>query len=116
MSEQRWFSARIRMLCLIEPKGGDSYLDSVIVFRSTDFNSAFIKALEMGKKRETIYLNDENHQVVWRLKEIISLDIIDSETLDEAEVYSEFVDLNPGELIPFNTEFYPEQSQPTQSI
>lgn len=91
-------------------------MDSVIVFRSTDFGSAFTRVLDMGRKRETIYLNDENRRVVWKLKEIISLDIIDSETLDGVEVYSEPVDLNPGELIPFNTEFHPEQSQPTQSI
>src|SRR5215470_15377164 len=116
MSEQRWFSTRIRMICLIEPEGGHSYMDSVIVFRSTDFDSAFTRALEMGREREESYLNESDCRVVWRLKEIISLDIIDFENLDGVEVYSEPVDLNPGELIPFNTEFHPEQSQPTQSI
>jgi hypothetical protein len=116
MSEQRWFSSKVRMICLIEPEGGHHYMDSVIVFQSTDFDSAFTKALEIGRKREEIYLNDENHQVVWKLKEIISLDVIDFGTLDGVEVYSESVGLNLGELIPFNTEFHPEQSQPTQSI
>jgi hypothetical protein len=104
------------MVCLIEPKGGYSYMDSVILFQSTDFDSAFTKALQLGRKREESYLNDENHQVVWKLKEIISLDIIDFNSLDGVEVYSETVDLDPGELIPFNAEFRPEQSQPTQTI
>jgi hypothetical protein len=116
MSEQRWFSSRVRVICLIEPEGGHDYMDSVFVFQSTDFDSAFTKALELGRKQESMYLNVENRQVVWKLKEIISLDVIDSETLDGVEVYSEHVNLNPGELIPFNTEFHPEQSQPTQTI
>jgi len=104
------------MICLIEPEGGHSYLDSLIVFQSTDFDSAFTRALELGRKQESMYLNAENHQVVWKLKEVISLDIIDSEALDGVEVYSEHVDLSPDEIIPFNAEFHPEQSKPRQTI
>ena len=84
MSEQRWFSSRVRMICLIEPEGGHDYMDSVFVFQSTDFDSAFTKALELGRKQESMYLNVENRQVVWKLKEIISLDVIDSETLNQS--------------------------------
>ena len=116
MNEKRWFSSRVRMICLIEQVGGDYYMDSVIVFQSTDFDSAFTRALELGRKQESMYLNAENHQVVWKLKEVISLDVIDSETLEGVEVYSEHVNLSPDEIIPFNAEFHPEQSKPKQTI
>ena len=116
MSELNWFSAKIRMACLIEPKGGHRYGDSVFLFQSTDFDSAFKKALEIGRQHEETYLNAEEQRVMWKLKEIISLDIIISKSLDGAEVYSEPVDLLPGESIPFNIKFHPEQSTPTQTV
>lgn len=111
-----WFSAKVRMVCLIEPTGADIYMDSVYVFRSVDFEKAFRRALELGKQQEQSYLNGDGNKVVWKLKEIISLDIINSESLDGIEVYSEPVQLPPDEQFPYDSEFFPEESQPTQTI
>jgi hypothetical protein len=62
------------------------------------------------------YHKVEGQKVVWILKEIISLEIIRDDSLDGAEVYSEPVDLAPGEALPFNIEFRLEELKPIQTI
>jgi hypothetical protein len=116
MNQPSWFSTKVRLVCLIEPIGANRYMDSVYLFQSTDFDAAFKRALELGKSQEKSYLNADDLQVVWKLKEVMSLDSIAAESLDGIEVYSEPVDLGQEELIPFHSEFHPERSQPTQTI
>ncbi len=112
----RWFSAKVRLVCLMELAGALRYMDSVYVFRSVDFQAAFTKALELGKCQEKSYRNAEKKKVVWQLVAIVSLDMIMAESLDGAEVYSEPIALAPGESFPFDVAFHPEQSEPTQTI
>ena len=114
--DARWFSAKVRLVCLIEPTGAVRYLDSVYVFRSVDFQTAFQRALELGKSQEKAYLNVDKKKVVWKLAEIVSLDMIAAESLDGAEVYSEPVDLAPGESLPLHAALHPEHSEPTQTL
>lgn len=117
MSDGQWFSAKIRLACLIKSRGLQSYADSIYVFRSDDFNDAFRKALAIGKAQESSYLNSDEDLVQWKLKEVISLDAIPSSLLDEwAEVYSEPVEPLPSEQFPFDYEFHPENSKPTQTL
>jgi hypothetical protein len=117
MSEKQWFSTKIRLACLISAKGLHSYMDSIYVFRSSDFEHAFRKALEIGKSQESHYLNADQQLVEWKLKEILSLDLISSESLEAgAEVYSEPVEPLPSEQILLDYEFDPESSKPTQTI
>ena len=116
MTQTSWFSTKLRLVCLIDPIGAHRYMDSIFIFKSTDFDAAFEKALQLGRNLENTYLNADNQQVVWKLKEIISLDIIREKSLDGAEIYSEPVALAPNESIPFNAEFHAERSQPTQTI
>ena len=66
----------------------------------------------MGKCTEEEYLNVYNERVRWRLKDVITLDMIRKKSLDCAEVYSEFVDVPEDENIPFDAEFHPERSKP----
>ena len=115
MSEMQWFSTKIRLACILERKGLKRFMDSIYVFRCTDFDDAFKKALDIGRSQEKSYLNDEGELVVWRLKEIISLDLIRPQSLDGAEVYSEPVEPAPNDF-PFNNAFYPEDSHPTQTL
>jgi hypothetical protein len=91
-------------------------MDSVHVFQSVDFQTAFNKALEIGKCQERSYVNAEKKKVVWQLGAILSLDMLMAESLDGVEVYSEPVALAPGESFPFDATFHPEQSEPTQTI
>jgi hypothetical protein len=115
MSELQWFSTRIRLACIIEPRGLQRFMDSIYVFRSTDFDDAFRKALDIGRSQERNYLNDADELVEWRLKEVISLDLIRPPSLDGAEVYSEPVEAAAKDF-PFDTAFRPEDSNPTQTL
>ena len=114
--DTHWFSAKVRLVCLIESTGAVRYMDSVFVFRSVDFQTALKRALDLGKSQEKSYLNTDKKRVMWKLAEIISLDMIAAESLDGAEVYSEPVDLAPGEAFSTDVELHPERSQPTQTI
>jgi hypothetical protein len=116
MKNQDWYSAKIRLAVLIEGQGAVDYSDSVYLFRSTDFESAFYRALAIGRTCEREYLNADKKRVRSRLKEIISLDIVTADDLDGAEVYSEPVALEEGAQIPFDATFNPERSRPTQTI
>jgi hypothetical protein len=111
----RWFSSRARLVVLLEKEGASRYADSVFLFRAADFGDAFQRALALGRAQEQEYLNGEGEKVRWRLKEIVSLDVIRG-ALDGAEVYSEPVALEPGEGYPFDVRFEPEKSQPTQTV
>lgn len=106
----------LRFVCLVEPDGATLYQESLYTFRAEDFENAFRRVIEIGKSKEREYYNAEHQRVVWRFKEIVTIDIMSADTLDGAEVYSKFVDLVPGEAIPFDAEFHPEQSKPTQTI
>src|SRR5215471_20174637 len=100
--DAHWFSAKVRLVCLIEPTGAVRYMDSVYVLRSADFQSALERALDLGKSQERSYLNADNKRVAWKLAEIVSLDIITAESLDGVEVYSEPVELAPGDALPID--------------
>jgi hypothetical protein len=115
MSEIQWFSTKIRLACVIERKGLTRFMDSIYVFRGNDFDDAFKKALDIGRSQEKSYLNDAAELVMWRLKEIISLDLIGRQSLDGAEVYSEPIELAPSDF-PYNNAFCPEDSHPTQTL
>jgi len=110
-----WFSGRVRFAIIIDTIGLDGYYDSVYLFRATGFEAAFQRVVEIGHNNEQSYFNGDNQQVVWKLAGIISLDIIRSESLDGAEIYSEPV---PGEDSSWTIEheFHPELSEPTQTV
>lgn len=112
----QWFSAKVRSICLLEVRGADRYMDSVHVFRASDWDQAMRKAVALGRAHEQEYTNEEGHRVRWRLKEVVSLDLIPDNRLDGAEVYSEFVPVPPMEYARFDAEFQPEESHPTQTI
>ncbi|MDQ3577357.1 MAG: DUF4288 domain-containing protein [Actinomycetota bacterium] len=110
-----WYSARIRLVCLIEGEGAARFQDSVVLLRASSFQAALTRAVDVGRSHEEEYTNADGQRVVWRLKEIISLDVVKTD-LDGAEVYSEPVELAPAEQDPFDTVYTPEGSQPTQTI
>lgn len=118
MSDNNWFSAKIRLACLVESQGLHRYQDSVYVFSGVDFDDAFSKALAIGKAQERSYMNGDEELVRWRLKEIISLDLLGHEPLNASgfEVYSELVEPSPAKQFEFDHEFQPADSKPTQTV
>lgn len=116
MKGQDWFSARIRLVILIESQGAVDYMGSVFAFLARDFEAAFQRAIAIGRANESEYLNGDNERVRCRLKEVISLDIVGAKILDGAEVYSERVPIEAGIQLAFDTSLDPESSHPTQTI
>jgi hypothetical protein len=69
-----WFSTKLRLIILVEPIGGDTYMDSIHLFFVKDelgwdggWATAFDRALELGLAHETEYLNEDKQRVRWRV-------------------------------------------------
>src|ERR1022692_192760 len=63
MTGDTWFSSRLRFAIIIETLGPVRYDDSVYLLRSTDFEDAFQRALETGRKNQKEYLNGDGQKV-----------------------------------------------------
>ena len=109
-----WYSATLRLGCLIEPNGLTRYMDSVHVFQASDYDAALQRALQIGRTHEESYVNGDGAQVKWRLASVVTLDLLGDFIQDGAEVCSGPVDTT--ETVPFDHVFIPEESNPTQSI
>ena len=112
MTDQ-WFSTQVRILCLIEGEGAVSQGESVHVFRAQDWESAFVRALELGRGHEQEYANGDGDLVRWRLDRVVTLDMLRVEDLDGVEVYSSLSDVSGGPA--FDSEFHPEDHPAVQS-
>lgn len=110
-----WFSSRIRFAVIVQDEGLVRYSDSVYLLMAADFDAAFKRAIEIGRGHETEYLNADNQRVAWKVAEVLSLDMIQTDSLDGAEVYSEPAEgIEPSWTI--DRAFNPEVSRPTQTI
>jgi hypothetical protein len=107
-----WFSTMVRLLTSIEGLGPTTYTRSVFVFRAGDWESARLRAIELGRAAEDTYDNPNGQRVEQRLVCVETLDLLDDELVDGREVYSE--PLPVGEE-PVDAVLHPEDSQPTQS-
>ena len=105
----------LELVGLSEKKGAEYLSDSTILFRAEDFDAAFQRALTLGKAREQEYAGGEGARVRWRLKELLSLDILPDD-LDGAELHAESIDLPADEKFDFDTKFAPESRHPRQTI
>ncbi|MBN9164885.1 MAG: hypothetical protein BGO98_48270 [Myxococcales bacterium 68-20] len=111
-----WFSAKVRIACLVEGVGLSQYMDCLHIFIAVDFADAQARAIALGHTHEEECLNADNARVRWKFAEIVTLDCLGEELRDGVEVYSEPSGPSPNELVSFDHEFYPERSQPTQTI
>jgi hypothetical protein len=116
MNNVQWFSARLRLLILVENTGTVRVEDCVHVFRSHDWEPAFKRALQLGRSHEREFKNDAGERVRRQLHSIVTLDLIQSDDLDGAEVNSESSDPSVELQLPFGTVFTPDRSEPAQSI
>jgi hypothetical protein len=89
-------------------------MECVHVFRADNWDTAFQRALELGRAHEEEYTNEAGFPVRWVLTEVVSLDLLQTDNLDGAEVYSEITELHLGEGVP--AEVAPERSEPTQTL
>ena len=113
-----FYSARLLFIILIAAGPGrrrNHYDDSVIVFRAKDYDHAFERALELGRKRESDYKNDDGQRVRWLLVKIWNLDRIGPK-VDGKEVASYLHYHTSKKPIPPERIFHPEQSKPKGSF
>ena len=113
-----FYSARLLFVILIDdgkPRKRHDWDEIVVVFRARDFGQAFERALEIGRSQETEYLNYQQHKVRWAFAEVATLDIV-GKRVDGVEVASRLFSHQSKEPIPFNTQFHPENSRPSQSF
>ncbi len=109
-----WFSAPMRLAILVEGRDESTSQDTVVhIFRADDQDSAFGRALELGRSHENEYSNGDGERVRWRFDRVLTVDALSAEGLDGAEVYSALSDPEPG--LTFDTEFRPETHQPGRS-
>jgi hypothetical protein len=111
-----WFSTKVRVACLIEGVGLVRYMDSIHVFHAENFDEAMQRALVLGRGHEEEYVNSNQEHVRWRLKEIVSLDILQQGLSDGIEIYSEPVEPGLTEFFDYDAKFNPDTSTPTQTI
>lgn len=112
------FSSKVRFVYIVDNKA-NFFQDTIIVFDSDDFETAFKFVLDTSKLKEKSYFNIDNKEVIFKLKEILTLDIINlGEKISfnskiNFDVYSENIDID-NEL--FDFDFKPEKSDPFQTI
>ena len=116
MDKKQWFSTQLRFVIMVEPIGGNVLCDCVFLLRSENFQTAFSRALNIGSGYQKQYINGDGERVWWKFMSVISIDIIDSDDLNGAEIHSDPIHLRTQETIPFETEFHPEDSKPIQTI
>lgn len=91
-----WFSTRVRLVAVVEGRAASHQMECVHVFRASEWDSAFQRALELGRSHEEEYTNDAGRVVRWTLAEVVSLDLLKADDLDGAEVYSEMTEVERG--------------------
>jgi hypothetical protein len=113
-----FYSARLLFIILVDDGPGkkrNRYDESVVVFKATDFDHAFTRALELGRKAETDYLNDKGQRVRWALVQVINLDWI-GQKIDGKEVASDLHYRTDKKIISPKSKFHPEKSKPDGSF
>ncbi|MBL9185127.1 MAG: DUF4288 domain-containing protein [Verrucomicrobiaceae bacterium] len=113
-----FFSARLLYIILVtdgKKRKRNLHDESVVVFRARSFEDAFVKALELGKSRETDYKNDNGHRVRWVLAEILNIDHVGSvvagkEVASKLHYRTSRTAVSPGRT------FHPERSKPNESF
>ncbi len=110
-----YYSIRISILCLVDeikiPKDGYTQDIQVHIIEANNYEEAFKKGIEIGKKEETDYSNEFGNKVKWVFKEIESITNLGSSVVG-VEISSRMEGLYPDGVIKFETEFKPEKSEP----
>jgi hypothetical protein len=109
MTTKQWYRAHLRWAVMVEGKEGlRGWKESVYLFLSEDHDTAFRRALEIGRGHQ-----DEHQEgrkwVETRLADIVTLDNLGS-NLTEFEV--NLGTKKPGEHLPFEHVFDPDGAIP----
>lgn len=113
-----YYITKLNFIVLVnnnKPKKKNLNNGVVFILKARSRGEAFKKALKLGKeKNEAIYSNGKN-KVACRLTEICTIDKIGGET-ENIEVASRLYDKTEDKPVTFRTKFYPENSNPIESL
>jgi hypothetical protein len=114
MNRKVWFHAQIRWAVLEEGKRGlRSWEESAYIFQSENDETAFQRALSMGRRHESIR-KEGRRLIATKLAEIVSLDCCGS---NPSEFWLGPVSSQKAmEYLPFDHVFDPEGSIPPPSF
>ena len=102
------------IVCLVDdgkPRKRNTCDYPFVVFRARNHQDAFHRALLLGKKQETQYLNGKGQRVRWALVAVENVKHL-GRTLDGKEIGSLLDVLHPDKPIPFRKRFNPSKSKP----
>jgi hypothetical protein len=110
-----WFSAALHFVGRIEGIGSVDTMRSIVVFRSADFDTALLRALEIGRGMEASSASDRGGGVRWYFMEIETVDMLGEALEDGREVHSRILPIPSGFAEEFPQTFAPEKSKPGYS-
>ena len=94
-----WYSAVLVVQCRVEGASAENdilYDRQIRVLRADDPESAYVRAVELGRGEGSNYDNAEGQQVLWEFVGLVNLtELLDEEITDGTEVYSELKRGNP---------------------
>jgi hypothetical protein len=113
MTQKTWFHARIRWAVMEESRRGLlRWEESAYIFQSDDHETAFLQALEEGRRHEQVS-KPGRHRIEVRLANIVMLD---RSGANLTEFLAPAVSEKPGEHLPFDHVFEPEGVFPPPSF
>src|SRR5258708_2564416 len=115
MKNRMWYSAQLRYTIIVDGRGQSGLADSIILVEARSFTEAQAKTIKIGKAKQQDYINDEGRRVVWRLSDVLTLDVIREANLDGAEVHCHLREsLDPN--VEIDAVFRPEDAAPRQTF
>jgi len=83
-----WYSATLRFYSVTAEMGRVGGEDIVYLFRAPGFSQAVKKFLALGRSKEHSYVNSHGHQLRVRFVGLVTVDFIEDDDLDGAEIVS----------------------------
>jgi hypothetical protein len=109
MKTKEWYRAHLRWAVMVEGKEGlRHWEESVYLFLSEDQNTAFRRAVEIGRTREDTH-QEGRRWVETRLAEVVTLDRLGN---NRTEIEVQLGTKKPSEQLPFEHVFDPEEVTP----
>jgi len=111
-----YYSAKLHVVCLVDDANTYeeySYTSDypIVIFKATDFEDAFQKALRLGKDQEHQYKNGNGADVRWALNAVEALYFL-GDDIDGVEVGSMMDVYHPNSPLRFDQNFSPELKPP----
>lgn len=107
----RWWSACVRLVDTYEGRERPWFVDAVFVFRASDQDDAFARALRLGSREQ---YGGKGSRAKARLAEVLTLDPLDQRIPDGRKVYTRSGPLGDDEPGAGGDELRPEQSRPAR--